>query len=51
MLIHVEVPEEGNDVRFRYDKVVRWNPPLPLGTRQFMLDSRAFPGLQMVNVS
>lgn len=25
--IHVEVPEEGDDVRFRYDKV-SWNPPL-----------------------
>src|SRR5207247_369799 len=45
--IHVEVPEEGNDVRFRYDKVF-WNPPLPLGPNQFVLPP--VPGLERVNI-
>jgi hypothetical protein len=45
--IHVEVPEEGNDVRFRYDKAF-WNPPLPLGANQFVLPPLA--GLQPIYV-
>lgn len=46
--IHVEVPEEGNDVRFRYDKV-SWNPPLQFGNNQFIL--QPVPGLQPVYVN
>jgi outer membrane lipoprotein-sorting protein len=31
--IQVEVPAEGNEVRFRYeDKDLTWNPPIPPGT-------------------
>jgi hypothetical protein len=48
MRIHVEVPEEGNDVRFRYD-TVRWNPPLQPNI--FQLSPQAFPGLQVINVA
>ncbi len=44
--IHVEVPEEGNDVRFRYEKV-RWNPALT--TNLFNLSP--IPGLQPVYVT
>jgi hypothetical protein len=29
--IHVEVPDEDEDVNFRYEEV-KWNPPLPEGT-------------------
>lgn len=48
MRIHVEVPEEGNDVRFRYDKVW-WNPPLL--SNVFTLSPQAFPGIQVINVA
>jgi hypothetical protein len=43
--IHVEVPDLGEDVLFRYDQVT-WNPPLPDGT---FLQPRP-PGMEIVRV-
>lgn len=42
--IHVEVPEEGSDVQFRYDKV-EWNPPLEPGVFQLQPSGGLTPEL------